>query len=95
MHQMRGALKTMTQISESDAALFVIAGALFVSLPLPLLPAQIIWLNLVTDGFLTLALGIEPKEEGLLLRKFDASQKLLVDRLMSLRMVVMAPLILS
>ncbi len=76
--------------STSVGEVFVIAGALFVSLPLPLLPAQIIWLNLVTDGFLTVALGMEPKEEGLLKRKFDASQKLLVDKLMSIRMVVMA-----
>jgi magnesium-transporting ATPase (P-type) len=76
--------------STSVGEVFVIAGALFVSLPLPLLPAQIIWLNLVTDGFLTVALGMEPKEEGLLKQKFDASQKLLVDKLMTIRMVVMA-----
>jgi len=76
--------------STSVGEVLVIAGALFASLPLPLLPAQIIWLNLVTDGFLTVALGMEPKEKGLLEKKFDASDKNLVDRLMTVRMVVMA-----
>lgn len=76
--------------STSVGEVMVIAGALFVSLPLPLLPAQIIWLNLVTDGFLTVALGMEPKEEGLLRRKFGAAQKQLVDRQMFIRMLVMA-----
>lgn len=44
----------------------VILGALLLDYPLPLLPAQIIWLNLVTDGFLDVALAMEPKEDGLL-----------------------------
>lgn len=76
--------------STSVGEVLVIAGALFASLPLPLLPAQIIWLNLVTDGFLTVALGMEPKEQGLLLKKFDVSDKSLVDRMMTIRMAVMA-----
>lgn len=43
-----------------------IIGAMAVGLPIPILPAQIIWLNLVTDGFLDVSLGMEPKEAGLL-----------------------------
>ena len=31
---------------------------------LPLLAAQILWINLVTDGAPALALGIDPAEEG-------------------------------
>jgi Ca2+-transporting ATPase len=34
--------------------------------PIFLLPIQILWINLVTDGFLDIALAMEPKEEGLL-----------------------------
>ncbi|MEW6329374.1 MAG: cation-translocating P-type ATPase [Candidatus Micrarchaeota archaeon] len=34
--------------------------ATLANLPLPLLPLQILWMNLVTDGFPALALGVDP-----------------------------------
>jgi len=68
----------------------VIVGALLIGFPLPLLAAQIIWLNFVTDGFLDVALAMEPKEEGLLSGRFERPKKYLVDRLMAGRMIVMA-----
>lgn len=76
--------------STSVGEVFVIAGALIIGMPLPLLPAQIIWLNLVTDGFLDVALAMEPKEKGLLTERFEKPHKYLIDRMMSFRMLVMA-----
>ena len=67
-----------------------IIGSLFLGFPLPLLPAQIIWLNFVTDGFLDVALAMEPKEEGLLRGNFERPKKYLIDKLMVKRVIFMA-----
>lgn len=67
-----------------------IAGALVLGFPLPLLAAQIIWLNLVTDGFLDMALAMEPKENGLLRKNFERPKKYLVDKQMVHRIIIMA-----
>jgi len=75
--------------STSVGEALVIAGALVTSLPLPLLPAQIIWLNFVTDGFLNVALAMEPKEKGLLAERFLPGAAL-IDGRMTMRMLVMA-----
>ena len=76
--------------STSVGEVFTVAGALMLGFPLPLLPAQIIWLNFVTDGFLDVALAMEPKEKGLLRGKFTRPKKWLVDGLMSQRIFFMA-----
>lgn len=76
--------------STSLGEVLTIVGALILGYPLPLLAAQIIWLNLVTDGFLDVALAMEPKERGLLSGTFERPKKYLVDGLMAQRMVLMA-----
>jgi Ca2+-transporting ATPase len=42
--------------------------AILVGMPRPLVPVQILWINLVTDGAPALALGMEPKEPGIMKR---------------------------
>ncbi len=42
--------------------LLTVVGAMLIFLPPPVFPTQILWLNLVTDGFLVVALAFEPKE---------------------------------
>ena len=46
-------------ISTSMGEFFSIAGSLLFGFPLPLYPSQILWLNLVTDGFMVVSLGFE------------------------------------
>jgi Ca2+-transporting ATPase len=43
--------------------------AMILALPLPLVPIQILWVNLVTDGLPAMALGLDPAEEDVLKRK--------------------------
>jgi Ca2+-transporting ATPase len=44
----------------------IISASVFLGLALPLLPTHILWLNIVTDGLLDIALAMEPKEDDLL-----------------------------
>ncbi len=76
--------------STSAGEVLTIAGALLLGMPLPIVAAQIIWLNFVTDGFLDVALAMEPKEKGLLKGGISRSSRYLVDSLVFRRIVVMA-----
>ncbi|KKP83964.1 MAG: Calcium-translocating P-type ATPase, PMCA-type [Parcubacteria group bacterium GW2011_GWD2_35_7] len=51
-----------TNLSE----ILVIMISLFAQLPLPLLAVQILWMNIVTDGFLDIGLIFEPQDKKLI-----------------------------
>jgi len=55
-------------LTTNFAEVLVIMLAPFLGLPLPLLPIQILWINLVTDGMPGLALTLEPPERNLMQR---------------------------
>ncbi len=76
--------------STSTGEVLTITSALFLGYPLPVLPGQILWINFVTDGFLDVALAMEPKEKGLLHEHFKQSKRSLVDKLMIQRIIFMA-----
>jgi Ca2+-transporting ATPase len=65
-------------------------NALGCDFPLPLTAAQILWLNLVTDGFLDISLSMEPQEEGLLRKKWLQEKIHLVDWYMIAKMLFYA-----
>jgi Ca2+-transporting ATPase len=69
-----------TNMGEVLIMLFAM-GYLFVNptFPLPLAAAQILWLNLITDGFLDMALSMEPYEKGLLDKEMITNKLHLVD----------------
>ncbi|GMR04120.1 MAG: calcium-transporting P-type ATPase, PMR1-type [Thermodesulfobacteriota bacterium] len=58
--------------------------AIFVNIilggPLILLPVQILWMNLVTDGMTAVALGLEPAEKGIMDRPPRAAGEPVLDR---------------
>lgn len=49
-------------MTSNSGEIWVMLLAPFLGMPLPLLPLQILWINLVTDGLPGLALGVEPAE---------------------------------
>jgi len=59
--------------------------AIFVNIllggPLILIPVQILWMNLVTDGMTAVALGVEPSERGIMKRPPRAVHKPILDRI--------------
>jgi Ca2+-transporting ATPase len=56
-------------LSSNVGEIVAIVGALLLGLPLILVPVQILWINLVTDGFTALALGFEPAERDIMQRR--------------------------
>jgi len=77
-------------ISTGAAELVLMGLAVATGMPLPLLPVQILWLNLVTNGIQDVALAFEPGEGDVLKRKPRAPQERIFNRLMIERTVVAA-----
>jgi Ca2+-transporting ATPase len=59
-------IKYLLTCNTSEIAVMLVAP--FLGMPLPLLPLQILWMNLVTDGLPALALGVEQAEPNVMKR---------------------------
>jgi magnesium-transporting ATPase (P-type) len=59
---------TFFLLSTDPATIVVILASVLMGLPLPYVPAQLLWLNLVTNGLQDVALAFEPAEEDVLRR---------------------------
>lgn len=55
-------------LATNSGEIWVMLVSPFLGIPLPLLPLQILWMNLVTDGLPALALGVEPGESDTMRR---------------------------
>ncbi len=77
-------------ISSGAAEVLLVFLALAAGLPLPLLPVQFLWLNLVTNGIQDVALALEPSEGDVLRRRPRPPREPIFNRLMIERTLVAA-----
>lgn len=64
-------------LATNTAEIWVMLAAPFFGMPLALLPLQILWMNLVTDGLPALALSVEPPESDTMQRPpYPASESI-------------------
>ncbi len=75
-------------LSTGVAEIIVIIAALSLGWPVPFLAAQILWLNLVTNGLQDIALAFEPAEPDVAERKPRARREGLLSRLLWERLLV-------
>lgn len=67
-------------LSSNTGEIIAIAGNIAVGGPLILLPVQILWMNLVTDGITAVALGVEPAERTVMQRPPRDPRSRILDR---------------
>lgn len=77
-------------VSTGAAELILMGLAVATGMPLPLLPVQILWLNLVTNGIQDVALAFEPSEGGVLDRPPRSPREPIFNRLMVERVAAAA-----
>lgn len=75
-------------ISTGFAEIVLILLSMLFFLPIPLLPVQLLWLNLVTNGIQDVALGLERAEPGVLRRKARDPKEPIFNMAMISRVVV-------
>ena len=56
-------------LASNVGEILVMLFAMLLGLPLPLVPIQILWVNLVTDGLPAMALGLDQPEGDVMKRK--------------------------
>ncbi|MCS7215479.1 MAG: HAD-IC family P-type ATPase [Thermodesulfovibrio sp.] len=70
------------------ASILSIVGTVISGLPIPYLPAQILWINLVTNGLQVISLAFEPGEKGVVYRPPRPPQEGIMSRLMIERTII-------
>ena len=75
-------------VSTGAAEIVLIGLAVMTGLPLPLLPVQLLWLNLVTNGIQDVALAFEPGEGDVLNRRPRSPREPIFNRLMIERTLI-------
>jgi Ca2+-transporting ATPase len=84
---------TFFLIPTGIAAILSIMGTMALGLPIPYVPAQLLWINLVTNGLQDVALAFEPGEKGILERPPRHPREGIMSRLLIERTVLVGALI--
>lgn len=75
------------------AAVLSILGTMMLGLPIPYVPSQLLWINLVTNGLQVIALALEPGDEGILLRPPRSPKEGVMSRLQIQRTILVGAVI--
>ncbi len=65
-------------------------GALIIGIPLPLVPVQILWINLVTDTSMVIPLGLEKGQKNAMAVKPEKPTAPILGRYLAIRMIIVA-----
>lgn len=76
--------------STNLAEMCVIILAVIFRLPLPLTAAQILWINLVTDGLLDFGLIFEPLDKKAVIENWQLLKGKIIDKSLLIRIIIMA-----
>lgn len=82
--------------STTLAEILILIVCLLAGLPLPLLAIHILWMNLVTDGIMSMALTVEPSHQDLMTGRSRAAQSgQLLDASMLRRMLLVSAVMMA
>ncbi len=84
---------TFFLIPTGVAAILSILGTIILGVPIPYVPAQLLWINLVTNGLQDVALAFEPGEKGIINRPPRDPKEGIMSRLLIERTVIVGLLI--
>lgn len=77
-------------LSTNTGEVLTMIGALIIGVPIPLMPVQILWVNLVTDTSMVIPLGLEPGEKTNMLQKPNKPNAPILGKFIISRMVLIA-----
>jgi len=77
-------------LSCNIAEIFIIFLSILFNMPVPLVPIQLLWLNLVSDSFPALALGTEAGEPGIMKKKPRDTKEPILNKSLSTGILILS-----
>ena len=77
-------------LSTNAGEMITMIISLAAGIPVPLVPVQILWVNLVTDSCMVIPLGLEPADKNILSKKPDSPNSPILSNSMIIRMLMIS-----